>query len=236
MANWITIRKCTDMKKTDPKERLFSRNPRISLADVGSWIEGQKRGDEIVKAPVIKFIDHRLRGRYITPLQNVEPRKYRSGFLMMASACLLIETLQAFREGKNESEVGSEAAFIRFFEEHGRFFSGLRNCFPVVLKKDKQGVQVKDKHGNAVKKCAFYKHIRCGIFHQAESTGGYSIVRDESDLFDRAEQTVNADKFIDEVETCLDKYLNELWASTVTSERWNKAADKLKYTCGNFEK
>ncbi len=228
--------KHTDMEKTDPKERLFSRNPRISLADVRGWIERQKQGDETVKVPLIKFIDHRLRGRYITPLQNVEPRKYRSGFLMMASACLLIETLQAFREGKNQSEVGSEAAFIRFFEEHGKYFSGLRNCFPVVLKKDKHGVPVRDKQGNAVKKCAFYKHIRCGIFHQAESTGGYSIVRDQSDLFDLAEQTVNADEFIDEVETCLDKYLNELGSSAVTSERCNKAADKLTYICDNFEK
>jgi hypothetical protein len=228
--------KHTGMKKTDPKERLFSRNPRISLADVRGWIERQKQGDETVKVPLIKFIDHRLRGRYITPLQNVEPRKYRSGFLMMASACLLIETLQAFREGKNESEVGSEAAFMRFFEENGKTFSGLRNCFPLIPKKDKQGVPVKDKQGNAVKKCTFYKHIRCGIFHQAESTGGYGIVRDESDLFDPVEHTVNADEFIDEVETCLDKYLNELRSSAVTSERWNKAADKLTYICDNFEK
>jgi hypothetical protein len=224
------------MKITNPKDLLFSRALKISLADVRGWIERQKQRDETVKVPLIKFIDHRLRGRYITPLQNVKPRKYRSGFLMMASACLLIETLQAFREGKNESEIGSEAAFMRFFEENGEHFSGLRNCFPLIPKKDKQGVPVKDKQGNAVKKCTFYKHIRCGIYHQAESTGGYSIVRDKSDLFDPTEQTVNADEFTDAVETCLDKYLNELRASAVTSERWNKAADKLTYICDNFEK
>ena len=153
---------------------------------------------------------------------------------MMASACLLIETLQAFREGKNESEVGSEAAFIRFFEEHGKYFSGLRNCFSLVQKKDKQGVPVKDKRGNVVRKCAFYKHIRCGIFHQAESTGGYSIVRDESDLFNLADQTVNADRFIDEVEICLDNYQNDLRASAVKSDWWNKAAEKLTFICDNF--
>jgi hypothetical protein len=223
------------MKKKDQNNLLFSRAPKVSLAQVRALIERQKHGDEKVKVPLTNFIDHRLRGRYITPLLNVGPRKYRSGFLMMASACLLIETLQAFREGKNESAVGSEAAFIRFFEEHGKYFSGLRKCFSLVQKNDKRGVPMKDKHGNVVRKCAFYKHIRCGIFHQAESTGGYCIVRDESDLFNPAEQTVNAEKFIDKVEGCLDKYLNELKSSAVTSGRWNKTADKLTYICDNFE-
>ena len=214
------------MKKFDPNELLFSRDPRVSLADVRGWIERQKQDDETVKVPLIKFIDHRLRGRFITPLQNVKPRNYRSGFLMMASACLLIEALQAFREGKNTSAVGSEAAFTRFFEEHGKYFSGLRNCFPLVPEKNKKG--------KLVKKCTFYKHIRCGIFHQAESTGGYSIVRDKTGLFDTTEKSVNADKFLDEVETCLDKYLNDLRASAVTLELWNKAAEKLTFICDNF--
>jgi hypothetical protein len=224
------------MKQNNQDDLLFSRKPKVSLADVRGWLELLKQGDEKVKTLLIKFIDHRLRGRYLTPLQNVKPRKFRSGFLMMASACLLIETLQAFRDGKNESEVGSEAAFTRFFEGHSKTFSGIRNCFPLVPKKDKQGHPLKDKQGNVVNKCTFYKHIRCGIFHQAETTGRYSIVRDESDLFDPSDMTVNADKFIQAVEFSLDKYLNELRTSAITSECWQKTTDKISHICDNFEK
>jgi len=214
--------KHTYMKKTDPKELLFSRNPRISLADVRGWIERQKQGDETVKVPLIKFIDHRLRGRYITPLQNVEPRKFRSGFLMMAASCLLIEALQSFFAGLKDTKNVSAESFKDFFDRNKVNFPKFAECFP--------GVAANKKENN------FYYNIRCGILHQAETTDGYSIVRDKSYLFDPTEQTVNADEFIDAVEICLDKYLNELRARVVTSERWNKAADKLTYICDNFEK
>src|SRR5271167_928447 len=45
-----------------------------------------------------EFIEERLLERYITPLEEV-PREQKNGFLMMASACLLIETLEAFYRG-----------------------------------------------------------------------------------------------------------------------------------------
>jgi hypothetical protein len=224
------------MNQSNPNELLFSRKPRISVPDVRGWLARQQQGDETVKAPLIKFIDHRLRGRYIAPLQHVTPEKYRSGFLMMASACLLIESLQTFYDGKNESkdpntdpndtEVGSEAAFVRFFEKHGKFFPGLRGSFPLVSV---------NRQGKTFRKCAFYKHIRCGILHQAETTGRFSVVRDETPLFDPMDQTVNADEFLNAVEACLDKYINDLGSSAITSKLWNGAAAKLNHICENFE-
>ena len=141
---------------------------------------------------------------------------------MMAASCLLIEALQSFFEGLKDTKSVSAASFKNFFDRNTDVFPKFAECFP--------GVAVNNKEDN------FYYNIRCGILHQAETTGGYSIVRDKSELFHPTEQTVNADEFIDAVETCLDKYLSELRASAVTSERWNKAAEKLTYICDNFEK
>jgi hypothetical protein len=211
-----------NMKTINPDDFVFSRVLRISLPDVRGWLNRQKQGDETVKAPLIRFIDHRLRGRYITPLQNVKPRKYRSGFLMMAASCLLIETLQSFFLGIKDTKDVSAKSFKAFFERNKEFFPKFSECFP--------GVALDSKQDN------FYYNIRCGILHQAETTGSYRIVRDKSDLFEPAEQTINADKFINAVESCLDKYLNELRVLPVVSQRWSKVADKVSFICDNFEK
>jgi len=222
------------METYNPHDLLFSRNPKISLGDVRGWLERQNRGDATVKKELIKFIDHRLRRRYLTPLSKV-PDGFRSGFLMMASACLLIETLQAFREGTNQSEDGSEEAFNRFFEQNEKYFLGLRVSFPFIPKKNKRGEVVRDNQGNIIPKCTFYKHIRCGILHQAETTGHYSVVRDESSLFDADEMTVNADKFLEQLGQCLHNYIADLEKDDISSGVWTSAVTKLKCICDNFE-
>ena len=223
------------MKSDTPNVLLFSRSLGISVADVRRWLDRQRHGDDSVKEELIKFLDHRLRGRYITPLLNVPP-EFKSGFLMTASACLLIEAIQTFYDGKNESrdpnrdegsdEIGSEAAFIRFFEANEEFFPALRETFH--LKSVLKG-------GKTIRKCAFYKHIRCGILHQAETTGRYSIVRDESPLFDPSGKSINANKFLQAVENCLNKYIAILRAEKITSELWEATGFKLKHICDNFE-
>jgi len=106
------------------------------------------------------------------------------------------------------------------------YFPNLRDTFPLV--------QGKNRKGEIVEKCQFYKHIRCGILHQAETTGGYSVVRD-GPLFDPGKGSVNANKFLKALNSCLDKYLTELQANHVTSERWKAAVKKAKCICDNFE-
>src|SRR6266571_1456463 len=50
---------------------------------------------------IAKFLQQRLSERYITPLV-VNPKK--NGFLIMASSCLLIETMEAFRKGWSNTD------------------------------------------------------------------------------------------------------------------------------------
>ncbi len=45
---------------------------------------------------IVKFIKERIEERYIRPFEN-NPNK--NGFIMMASECLMIETLESFWQG-----------------------------------------------------------------------------------------------------------------------------------------
>jgi hypothetical protein len=205
----------------------------LTPSEVKSLLVRLEQNDEMAKKLIICLIEHRLNHRYIRPLLNV-PKEYKSGFLIMASACLLIETLQSFYEGKNQSdeanenpeekEKGSERSFIKFFEERKNFFPAFRDSFPIEL--------IKGKKGKLKEKCTFYKNIRCGIFHQAETTGGYSISR-KGLLF--SGKKINANKFIESLERCLNKYIDDLRVAEPNSRIWKKAIKKMNHVCDNCQ-
>lgn len=93
----------------------------------------------------IDIFEDRYNARFMKVIRFVEGYEY-SGFAVLALDCLLIETLQQFREGVSETPPRkSENYFVRFLTEtsFGRFF-------------DRRLATM------------FYKQIRCGILHQAE--------------------------------------------------------------------
>jgi hypothetical protein len=210
----------------------LSRDPMpLTPDDVGLLLKKVQddHNDIASKKIIISLIEHRLNHRYIRPLSHVpvEPIDYKSGFLMMAVACLLIETLYSFRKGINDTDRKSEDAFKDFFTDYRDSFKEFDECFP-------RGYTGKDgkwkKDG-----CSFYKHIRCGILHQAETTGGYRILR-MGELFDSKKNAVNANKFVEELEKCIDKYIGELHRNNCGDDPWPKAIDKLGFICKNCKK
>src|SRR6266853_4330765 len=93
---------------------------RVTVGELKKWIT---KDDETSKQHITEFIYHRINHRYIEPLLHVSPQKYRSGFLMMASACLMIETLQSFYTGKKETPRGQGLnSFKDFFQREVKFF------------------------------------------------------------------------------------------------------------------
>jgi len=140
----------------------------------------------------------RFMNRYIEPI-----RAKRRGFTMMAVSCLMIEAFESFVQGWESSEGKSKAAFCFFFDQFPEFgaFRG---------------------HGQQ-----FYKHIRCGILHQAESTGGWRIRRDGSMLFDQAALIVNAEQFVDALEQVLTTYFDQLKNAQWNDLRWKNVRRKM---------
>lgn len=101
----------------------------------------------------VNILEDRMRGRFLEPICRMERYTY-AGFAVLALDCLLIETLQQFREGVAETPPGeSPTFFVRFLTEtsFGGYFS-------------KETARM------------FYEQIRCGILHQAEVKGTSRIL------------------------------------------------------------
>jgi hypothetical protein len=108
----------------NPDDIVLSRYPRkLTVKHVRQLLT---KTDDDSRQFLADLILHRLKDRYITPLEKV-PIKFRSGFLTMAAACLLIETFQCFKEGERGTRGNGkgEAAFKRFFLAHAAKFPGI---------------------------------------------------------------------------------------------------------------
>jgi len=127
---------------------------------------------------------------------------------MMASCCLIIEALESFYQGLENTQAAGEQVFGSFFERD------------LALNKF-TGVQ-------------FYKHVRCGILHQAETTGGFTIVR-TGDLFDRNKKRINAQKFLNSLERSLVTYKEQLLNSEWDSEVWDNFRRKMRFTINHCD-
>jgi len=140
--------------------------------------------DELAKEELVNLIYHRLHRRYIVPLSSV-PQDLKSGFLMMGVACLLIEALQSFREGREytKEKGAGQQCFVNFFSQNAEF----EPFKPLAAK--------------------FYSGIRCGILHQAETYVGWRINRKKDlPILDPKTKSINANKFMKALDDALSKY------------------------------
>jgi hypothetical protein len=159
------------------------------------------------KECLAEVIYHRLYRRYVVPMQNISP-SFKSGFLIMASSCLLIEAFQAFREGlEYTKERGAgEERFLKFFNE----IDGFQSLAP---------------HAHD-----FYVNIRCGILHQAETYQGWRVRRD-GPFFDPISKVINANAFWDALGHSVDNYCKRLKVSDWNTDEWKSARRKLGFVC-----
>ena len=157
------------------------------------------------RAGIAGLIKLRLEERYVFP---VEHSKQRNGFASMALSCLLIETIQCFRDGKEDTtKKGAGAkAFREYFawNQAPNAFSGLGQDF--------------------------YANVRCGILHQGETKKGWTITRKVGlPLFDSARKQVHAEKFLKAVNESLEAYCRELEQTMWNDPLWGKCRDKMKF-------
>ena len=147
-------------------------------------------------------IERRFTERYITPANS----ELKHGFTMMAIGCLMLEALESFKRGWKKSVRQSKKLFVEFLDREPEFAAFKR-------------------HGSA-----FYTNVRCGILHQAETTGGWRIIRSGS-LLDG--YTINATKFIAALQRVLKAYCSALKTESWGSKEWNKVNRKMSYVCEN---
>lgn len=122
----------------------------------------------------------------------------------MANLCLLIETLQSFKNGWGDSDRRSKKAFKQFF--HNNFhFTELNQ-----------------------KASLIYKNVRCGILHQGETTGGWKITRKGTNFYDNNTNTLDAVIFAERMKMSLCDYRESLKSSEWDSEIWDNFRTKMR--------
>ncbi|MGP0591399.1 hypothetical protein ACTRXD_02525 [Nitrospira sp. T9] len=101
----------------------------------------------------INIFEARIKGRYLDPSnmliaaeEEIMPTNRRFGFTILAIDCLLIETLQAFIEGKKHTKNKSKEMFQNFLTTRQSF----------------------SKYFNQQLADRFFYDYRCGILHQTE--------------------------------------------------------------------
>jgi hypothetical protein len=123
-----------------------SHNPEdTEIASALTVRQYQHARDAKNREVIAEAIRRRFTERYIQPASKPTERH---GFTMMAISCLMIEAFISLQKGWKTTDGKGELAVSLFFEgsDHFREFRG---------------------HGKA-----FYKNVRCGILHQAETNEG----------------------------------------------------------------
>lgn len=159
------------------------------------------------QAAIAEAIHCRFTSRYVDPVRG----RRRHGFTIMAVSCLTIEALESFRKGWESTRGKSCEAFASFFKAFDQF-KAFADC-----------------SGD------FYTHVRCGILHQGETTGGWRIRRDGSPLLDRDARTINADCFLESLGNVLDAFCNSLKQSDWNGSDWANVRKKLDTIVENCE-
>jgi hypothetical protein len=153
---------------------------------------------------IADFVVERFTERYLDPIE-VDPAR-KNGFTIMAVSCLMVESLESFRRGWKDTHHKSQEAFSSFFSHWDQFAE-----FRPVAKE-------------------FYQHVRCGILHQAETTGGWRIVRTGPI---RKQNVINATKFSGSLRSVLDTYSSSLRSENWESDIWKAFRNKMDAVCLN---
>ena len=208
------------MKNGDIVLATYENGLEVTASDIASWISDSK------KEELSDFLFERLYGRYIKPFDFPDleyEKKYKNGFAIMASSCLLIETfisftIPEFKDTKNNSE----RCFGVFFTTQSEFakfsIGGLSTEEYIKLKSLPQKGITRD----------FYSNVRCGILHNGETRAGWKIRR-RGELFDETEKAINATLFMDKLLIIIKKHKDVLKQSEFSSIYWQTYIDRLNF-------
>jgi hypothetical protein len=149
----------------------------------------------------VEIFADRIRGRFLKIVESIEQLPF-AGFAVLALDCLLVETLQQFRAGLDESPRGhNEAFFVEFLRSTGlgqSFVGRMPNLF--------------------------YRQVRCGLLHQAEVKGSSRVVITGPLVrlaADGKGVIVNRRKFHGELVRTFDHYVTTLLNGSDTTLRQN---------------
>jgi hypothetical protein len=148
----------------------------------------------------------------------------------MALCCLLVETLQCYRKGLPSSHRG-ELSFLEKSPDNttaptdyklaGPFKEGSESVFVEFFKNTEHQKYLPGIDGEV-----FYREIRCGLLHQAQTKGEWRLLR-TGKFWDAALMSINRDDFSQRLRECFDGYLKQLQENDWDHEIWKPARKKI---------
>ena len=172
-------------------------SPRFSASDfLNLHIDEFSSWDEWDYA--IEIFRDRIESRYLEPIAKLLETKEdieKNGFAVMALECLLVDTFYQFRDPENIYEV------TRYQERYRRpnrivYSDFLVKYFPEDFDRNKAYL--------------FYKDIRCGILHSAQTKHGSQLTYNKDyvvSLFDENRIRVDINNFSNRMHRYYDEYV-----------------------------
>ena len=201
--------------------------PGCPAEDVAKWLETEDR------AKLSVFLRERHEARFFSPikyLRNAPNTSDGYGFSMMALCCLLVETIECYREGMPTTS-GSEWRELVSVQDNElvpvnyrlgqklpknglqvfmEFFADFRASFPNV-----DGVD-------------FYRNIRNGLLHQAQTKDGWTIDTLGSVVYEPApKKHINRNLFAQALSETFDRYIEDLTGKQWNDPEWKNASKKV---------
>ena len=178
----------------------MSESTKLSLSTtVAQYRKLEAVGD---RKAIGQFFVERFDERYFRP---VEDSSSKHGFAVLAVACLVIETLESFYQGRLDTKNASTQMFQDFLA---------RDTPLKVLAGENDW---------------FYKDIRCGILHQSESRGGWRVLR-SGPLLDAQAKALNATAILRALRSEVLLYAQKIQTD---EQLWKNFCKKMGAVCGN---
>lgn len=189
--------------------------------------------DEQNKKVIANIVYHRFYDRYLklffynssikvsylkkdkTEIRNQFNTEFKSGFIIMANSCLVIELISNFLSGFDKTKKTGGKAFELVFKKAKDYNNPL----------------------NQFSEQPIYSKVRNGLLHQGETYGKFKITRDsKAELFNKKEKTINATLFASALKAFLKSYKKELEYEDWNSDIWKNCRTKISYIIKNSNK
>ena len=183
------------------------------------------------KHELIQFLSDRHRERFFEPLevlQNAKSSGRGFGFAIMALCSLLIETIESYKKGLPTSDkTDFDDLFLGIdispYDKNAikMEIKGGRKMFEDFFKDSENKVCFPDVNGGL-----FFQKIRCGLLHQAQTKGGWRIVR-SGKYWDETSLSINRDEFAARLTKCFDRFLKHLEITEWGEGVWPMVSRKM---------
>lgn len=163
----------------------------------------------------------RIQERFLDPVDSLiaaekDEKRKKFGFATLAIDCLVIETLQAFREGEIDHKGKSQRLFVAFLTGWDAF----KSCLPPGSDPEKMAEMI-------------YKGYRCALHHSGATEGAFrvGVVGRMVEVVSSHEVNINRTCLHEMLKCEFQRYLNILRQSDQSERRCN-FLKKMNAICG----